>query len=85
MLADRKSEALAENFAAQWLERRGLAAAKPDLLKFPRWNAAPQEDMATEWRLFFDPILPENLGFRDNVTFLRCPAVRSDLPASRRG
>jgi hypothetical protein len=71
MLADRKSAALAENFAAQWLETCGLAAAKPDVLKFPMWNAALQEDTATETRLFFDHVLRENPGFRGNVTFLR--------------
>jgi hypothetical protein len=60
MLADRKSEALAENFAGQWLETRSLAAVKPDPQKFPMWGTALQEDMATETRLFFDAILREN-------------------------
>jgi len=60
MLADPKSDALARNFAGQWLETRSLAAVKPDVLKFPMWNAALAEDMATETRLFFDHILREN-------------------------
>ena len=68
MLADRKSEALAENFAGQWLETRGLAAVKPDVVKFPMWNAALQEDMATETRLLFDHILRENRPVSEFVT-----------------
>ena len=35
MLADPKSLALAENFAGQWLETRGLAAEKPDSGEVP--------------------------------------------------
>ncbi|MBS1827006.1 MAG: DUF1592 domain-containing protein [Acidobacteria bacterium] len=60
MLADKKSAALAENFAGQWLETRGIAGVKPDALKFPMWNAALGEDMVTETKLFFDHILREN-------------------------
>jgi len=68
MLADPKSEALAENFAGQWLETRGLAAVKPDATKFPMWSAALQEDMVTETRLFFDHILRENRPLAEFIT-----------------
>ncbi len=68
MLASPKSEALAENFAGQWLETRSLAAVKPDVLQFPIWSAALQEDMAAETRLFFDHMLRENRPVSEFVT-----------------
>ena len=68
MLADKRSEALAENFAGQWLETRGLAAVKPDPVKFPMWNAGLQEDMDTETRMFFDSILRENRPVTEFIT-----------------
>jgi hypothetical protein len=68
MLADRKSEALSQNFAGQWLETRGLAAVKPDITKFPGWNVQLQEDMETETRLFFDHILRENRPVSEFLT-----------------
>jgi hypothetical protein len=68
MLADPKAEALAENFAGQWLETRSLTAAKPDITKFPMWNAQLQEDLQTETRLFFDYILRENRPVSEFVT-----------------
>jgi hypothetical protein len=80
MLADRRSEALAQNFAGQWLEIRSLAAVKPDVLKFPMWSAALQEDMATETRLFFDHILRENRPVSEflaaDYTFLNARLAR---------
>jgi hypothetical protein len=68
LLADPRSVALAENFAGQWLETRSLAAARPDVLKFPTWNAQLQEDMETETRLFFDSILRENRPISEFLT-----------------
>ena len=80
MLADRRSEALAQNFAGQWLEIRSLASVKPDVLKFPMWNAALQEDMATETRMFFDHILRENRPISEflsaDYTFLNARLAR---------
>ena len=38
MLADRRSDALVANFAAQWLHLRNLASAKPDLRLFPSFD-----------------------------------------------
>ena len=35
MLADPKSQALVDNFAAQWLELRNLAKLTPDVARFP--------------------------------------------------
>lgn len=68
MLADPRSQALAENFAGQWLEIRGLAAQKPDVEKFPMWSAQLQADMETETRLFFDYILRENRPVSEFLT-----------------
>jgi mono/diheme cytochrome c family protein len=60
MLADPKSEAMAENFAGQWLEIRNLDAIKPDPQKFPAWGPELRDAMKTETRMFFDTILREN-------------------------
>lgn len=68
MLADPKSQALAENFAGQWLETRGLGAQRPDPEKFPMWNPQLQADMETETRLFFDSILRENRPVSEFLT-----------------
>ncbi|MFN3323887.1 MAG: DUF1592 domain-containing protein [Bryobacteraceae bacterium] len=68
MLADPKSEALAENFGGQWLETRGLAGVKPDPLKFRFWNNALRDDMATETRMFFDWILRQNRAISEFIT-----------------
>jgi hypothetical protein len=68
MLADERSAALSENFAGQWLETRSLAAAKPDVVKFPMWNATLADDLAMETRLFFDHILRENRPVSEFIT-----------------
>jgi mono/diheme cytochrome c family protein len=60
MLADRRSSALAENFAGQWLEIRNLDSIKPDPQKFPAWSPELREAMKTETRMFFDEILRKN-------------------------
>ncbi len=60
MLADGRSDALAENFAGQWLELRNLDVVRPDPVKFPEWNPELRDEMKTETRLFFDFILRDN-------------------------
>ena len=60
MLADPRSQALAENFAGQWLELRNLDAMKPDPDKFPEWGPELKEAMRGETSLFFESILREN-------------------------
>ena len=70
MLADPRAEALADNFAGQWLELRNLDVVKPDPQKFPEWNPELREDMKTETRMFFTHILREN---RPLVDFLDAP------------
>ena len=65
MLADTRSSALADNFAAQWLETRNLDVVKPDPQKFPEWNAELRDAMRTETSLFFDYILRQNRPMAD--------------------
>jgi hypothetical protein len=60
MMADKKAEAFAENFAGQWLEVRNLDSITPDPQKFPAWTPELKEDLRTETRLFFGYVLGEN-------------------------
>ncbi|MEO8025085.1 MAG: DUF1592 domain-containing protein [Bryobacteraceae bacterium] len=60
MLRDPKSNALAENFAGQWLELRNLNTIKPDPQRFPSFDEDLRQSMKTETRLFFDFLLREN-------------------------
>jgi mono/diheme cytochrome c family protein len=60
MLADPRSNALAANFAGQWLEIRNLDVAEPDPKKFPEWNPELRDAMKAETTLFFDHILKDN-------------------------
>jgi hypothetical protein len=60
MLDDPKSEALADNFAGQWLETRNLDSVKPDPQKFPEWGPELRNAMKTETRMFFEAMLREN-------------------------
>ncbi len=67
MIADPKSLAFAENFAGQWLEIRGLDAAKPDRKKFPEWNAALRDAMRTETTMFFQAVLRDDRPISDFI------------------
>ena len=60
MLRDPRANALAENFAGQWLEIRNLDTIKPDPDKFPVWVPELREAMRTETELFFSSILRNN-------------------------
>ena len=60
MLADKRSAALADNFAGQWLETRNLDFVKPDPQKFPAWGPELRDAMKTETRMFFEAMLREN-------------------------
>jgi hypothetical protein len=67
MIADPRSSALAENFAAQWLQTRSLDAVKPDAAKFPQWNATLKDEMRTETRMFFEAVMRENKLIADFI------------------
>lgn len=74
MLADPKAEALAENFAGQWLQTRSLALVTPDPERFPQFTPELRADMRRETELFFLAVLREQrsaLDFLDaDYTFL---------------
>ncbi len=67
MLADDKADALAENFAGQWLGTRTLDGITRDQAKFPEWNAELRDAMKTETRLFFQAVLQDNRPISDLI------------------
>ncbi len=64
MLADPRADALATNFAAQWLELRGLAEVAPDPKRFP-FDDRLRRDLRTETELFVRAVLREERPLRD--------------------
>ena len=67
MLADPKVNALATNFAGQWLELRNLDSVSPDPKRFPEWDADLREAMRRETLLFFSTLLTEDRGILDII------------------
>lgn len=65
MLDDPRSAALADSFAAQWLEIRNLDVVKPDPQRFPEWDAELRDAMRTETTMFFDYVLRQNRPMAD--------------------
>jgi uncharacterized protein DUF1592/uncharacterized protein DUF1588/uncharacterized protein DUF1587/uncharacterized protein DUF1585/uncharacterized protein DUF1595 len=65
MLADPKSHALAENFAAQWLEFRNLEFIHRDPARFPQFNNDLRDAMRKETELFFEHVLRQNRSVLD--------------------
>ena len=51
MLADDRADALATNFAGQWLHLRNLDAAAPDMRRFPDFDDNLRQDMRRETEL----------------------------------
>lgn len=74
MIADPKCQALADNFAGQWLQLRKLAIVDPDPVRFPGVDTTVKADMATETKDFFLAILRNGRPITDfidsNYTFL---------------
>jgi len=62
MLADPRSEALATNFADQWLHLQNLKDANPDLYLFPNFDRTLAQSMRREVELLFDNIMREDRG-----------------------
>jgi hypothetical protein len=60
MMADPKAQALAENFAGQWLQTRNLSAWKPDPDKFRSFDDDLRNSMRKETELFFLTLLRED-------------------------
>jgi len=65
LLAHPKSGALAESFAAQWLQTRNLAVLKPDPAVFPSFTGELAADMRVETEKFFTAILREDRSILD--------------------
>jgi len=74
MLADGRSAALLDNFAAQWLGLRMLSGTAPDKELYPEFDPALAAAFETETRLFVNSLLRENRSVLDllraNYTYL---------------
>jgi hypothetical protein len=68
MLSDRRSEALATRFAAQWLRLQDLEKIHPDYLLFPQYDDTLAQAMLHETELFFDSIVREDRPVLDLLT-----------------
>ncbi len=68
MLADARSKALVDNFAAQWLFLRNLQSFIPDSDEFPNWDDNLRQAMRTETSLFFESIMREDRNVLDLLT-----------------
>jgi mono/diheme cytochrome c family protein len=68
MLKDRRSAALVENFAGQWLFLRNLASARPDTEEFPNFDDNLRQAMRTETELLFDNVLREDRSVVELLT-----------------
>lgn len=68
MLADRRSEAIATNFAGQWLGLRGLQASYPVVALFPDFDDNLRQSFRREAELFFDSIVREDRNVIDLLT-----------------
>ena len=74
MMADSRSRALVDNFAAQWLHLRNLASITPDMRLFPAFDDNLRQAFRQETELFFDSVLREDRSVLDllraNYTFV---------------
>ncbi len=68
MLADQRSRALVDNFAAQWLELRRLATAAPNPELFPEFDENLREAFQRETELFVASQLREDRPVMDLLT-----------------
>jgi len=57
LLADRRSEALATNFAVQWLNLKNLDDVLPDPYQFPNFDKNLAQSMRHETELLFDDVV----------------------------
>jgi mono/diheme cytochrome c family protein len=68
MLADPRSEALAKNFAGQWLYLRTIEGSLPNVYLFPNFGENLRQDFRRETELFFDSIVRENRSLLELLT-----------------
>jgi hypothetical protein len=62
MLKDPKSQALVDNFAAQWLQLRNLKASNPDRGRFPAFDEPLRAAMVRESEMFFAAVVHGDLS-----------------------
>ncbi len=65
MLKDAKAVALADNFAAQWLNLRSLPSFSPDPKRFPTVSSALKDAMMRETNEFFQFVMKEDRSVLD--------------------
>jgi cytochrome c5 len=68
MLADARSTALVENFAAQWLELRKLDGSSPVEAAFPMFDGELREAMKEETNKFLESMIREDRPIPDLLT-----------------
>ena len=68
MLADPRSKALVDNFAAQWLFVRNLQSFLPDTQTFPNFDDNLREAFRGETELFVESIIREDRNVLDLLT-----------------
>ena len=68
MLADPRSKALVDNFAAQWLFLRNLQSFVPDSDEFPNFDDNLRQAMRHGDELFFESIMREDRSVLDLLT-----------------
>src|SRR4029078_1848521 len=65
LLADPRSEALANRFAAQWLRLQDIDKVHPDALQYPDFHKQLGDAMQRETELFFYSLVRENRSILD--------------------
>lgn len=68
MLADPRSDALVQNFAAQWFGSRRLADHVVSTSIYPTWSTALATSMQREMELYFSEFLRKDMPFTDFLT-----------------
>jgi mono/diheme cytochrome c family protein len=68
MLADSRSKALVDNFAAQWLFVRNLQSFLPDTATFPNFDDNLRQGFRKETELFFESVMREDRNVLDLLT-----------------
>ena len=68
MLADRRSDALVQNFARQWLSLQKLQNIRPDSARFPDFDDNLRQAMSRETEMLFEHVMRENRSVLELLT-----------------
>jgi hypothetical protein len=68
MLEDARSEALATNFAGQWLNLRGISSHSPLPMRYPDFDDPLRQSMRREVELLFETIIREDRSIVELLT-----------------